>query len=193
MKGISQYTKQMYASGISDSAWKISTAEKNEPITYDSVRRLMDDDEMKAEADAKEYVVELDAYKADKERFNQELEAYRKAIEEGRDYVPDFDDDIGHNGSEKDIPDIPIYREVLDTGQQRDGQSDDDDIPDPNSDEFWVDEDYEGDEPADEGYSHVPSKNDYDFVNGAFHDALHRNIHRWYADDVEWFLSEVCA
>jgi len=192
MKGIAQYTQQMYASGISDSTWKISTTGKNEPITYDSIRRLMDDDELKAEEDAREYAVELDAYKADREKFNQEFEAYKRAMEEGMDYVPpSFDED--DEMSEPDFPDIPIYREVLDMGSDEPEEEFDEngDMPDPNSDEYWGSEDDYDDDNVDGSY--VPSLKEWDFINAPLHDRIQYRVQWWCADDVEWFLTEVLA
>jgi len=188
MKGISQYTEKLLADGITDSTWRIATNNKNEPITYDLIRGLMDEDALKAEEDAKEFALELDAYKADRERFNKEMEEYRKAMEEGRDYLPpDVDAEDEYEPAEEDvIPEIPIYMEVQDRDQEPVQEDEEkEELMDPNSDEFWQDEGYYIDDEF-----HMDS---IDFVNGVAHSTLQYYLSGWCSDEVEWFLTEVAA
>jgi hypothetical protein len=160
----------------------------------------MDDDEMKADENALEYAIELDEYKADRERFSQELEAYRKAMEEGTEFIPpEFDQDESLDGSFDDMDDtlsqIPIYKEVLERGSQAEDEEEaDDGIPDPNSEGFWQNGcDDDEDAYSDVGGYSTPSLKDYDFVNASMHNAIRSHIRWWSADDIEWFLTEVVA
>ena len=177
MKGIAQYTEKMMEEGISDRTWRVSTNGKNEPITYDTIRRLLDNDELKAEADAREFAIELDAYNADRTKFAEELDEYKRAHGSQELDHPDIDSEEDSGFVDEKIPDIPIYMEV---GESR--------MLDPNSDEFWDDEDVE------EYYQdadYEPELISRDFLNGPLHNAIQIKLACWYADDVEWFLTEV--
>ena len=180
MKGIAQYTERMMQDGVSDSTWKVATNGKNEPITYDSIRRLLDDDEMKAEADAKEFSIQLDRYKADKDRFALEMEEYRRSIDEGREYVPpevetnDFNID-----EEQALPDIPIYREIINKDAVRELDEEQEEMVDPNSDLFWG---YEDEEPIIQTYNMTP-----------LYDDIRTYLTDWYPSAVSRFLAEVGA
>ena len=102
MTGVKEYTSKMMDLGISDRQWKVASDGIDMPIEYSTVRGIIERDEQQSEKDVEEMEEDLESRRLECERFQRDLENYRRLNREVVQEEPD------------EIPDFPIYREVED-------------------------------------------------------------------------------
>ena len=112
MIGVSEYSEQLLAAGISQSTWASATAGLIQPIDYESVRTVKDREEILARRDASRYddeVYEPVARERAMREFNEDYAEYLEDLNDGDDSEEESPEDIA------DRLDI-IREEVRDTG-----------------------------------------------------------------------------
>ena len=197
LKGIDKHVREVRETGVSETMWMAATSGRNQQIDFEMLREILDDDKLKAEAEAEEIGLSIAERRKENERFQQEYDEYLKSKKDEMDprKAMESEDEVGEPEPEPfNIEDVSIFREAADDIRRR--EEEDRARNDPGSEEYWGSESEadatevrEGDDESEEDV-HVP-----DWVAAPIHDRLRREISDWYMDDMDWFLTvtEVCA
>ena len=199
LKGIDKHVKEVRQTGISETMWMAATSGRNQQIDYEMLREILDDDKLKAEAEAEEIGLSLAERRKENERFQQEYEEYLRSKKEDMDpqRAMESEDPVQDEPGQRpfNIEDVSIFQEAADDMRRREEEARA--RNDPESEEYWDSESDKGAEEVpepsgegDDGAMGVP-----DWVSAPIHDRLRIELDDWFMSDMDWFLTmtEVCA
>ena len=199
LKGIDKHVKEVRQTGISETMWMAATSGRNQQIDFEMLREILDDDKLKAEAEAEEIGLSLAERRKENERFQQEYEEYLRSKKEDMDpqRAMESEDPVQDDPGQRpfNIEDVSIFQEAADDMRRREEEARA--RNDPESEEYWDSESDKGAEEVpepsgegDDGAMGVP-----DWVSAPIHDRLRIELDDWFMSDMDWFLTmtEVCA
>ena len=189
LKGVDKHVKEVREKGsISETQWMAATSGRNERIDYEMLRELLDDDRLKAEQDAEQMELGIKEYNEAKEKFAREYDAWKKAKDEEMDpnKAMERQDEEESAKDPFDISELPIFKEAEKAiGEMEKKAKDEGEDVDPTSEDYWKSESPEEEE--------VEPRRTHNWVSGPVHDRVHHELNGFYLDDMDWFLTEVCA
>lgn len=191
LMGIDKHVREVREGGVSETMWMAATSGRNQQIDFEMLREILDDDKLKAEAEAEEIGLSIAERRKENERFQKEYDEYLRSRKEEMDpqRAMESEEQSEPEPEPFNIEDVSIFRDAADDIRRREEEYRA--RNDPGSEEYW------GSDPGAEGEGHVDESEGGvpGWVSAPAHDRIRRGMSGWYMDDMDWFLSEmgVCA
>lgn len=191
LMGIDKHVREVREGGVSETMWMAATSGRNQQIDFEMLREILDDDKLKAEAEAEEIGLSIAERRKENERFQKEYDEYLRSRKEEMDpqRAMESEEQSEPEPEPFNIEDVSIFRDAADDIRRREEEYRA--RNDPGSEEYW------GSDPGAEGEGHGDASEESvpGWVSAPAHDRIRRGMSGWYMDDMDWFLSEmgVCA
>lgn len=189
LKGIDKHVKEVRENGVSETMWMAATSGRNQQIDFEMLREILDDDRLRAEADAREIELTIAERRRENERFQKEYDEYMRMKEEQMDPNRAMESaDAPPDTPEKkpfSIDDVSIFREAGETPGKGPVPPA---VEGPESDEYWgTGGCSEGDVPEDVPEDVTAPVTDW--IIAPVHERVRRDLREMYMDDMGWFLN----
>ena len=191
LMGIDKHVREVREGGVSETMWMAATSGRNQQIDFEMLREILDDDKLKAEAEAEEIGLSIAERRKENERFQKEYDEYLRSRKEEMDpqRAMESEEQSEPEPEPFNIEDVSIFRDAADDIRRREEEYRA--RNDPGSEEYW------GSDPGAEGEGHGDASEEGvpGWVSAPVHDRLRMRMSGWFMDDMDWFLSEmgVCA
>ena len=191
LMGIDKHVREVREGGVSETMWMAATSGRNQQIDFEMLREILDDDKLKAEAEAEEIGLSIAERRKENERFQKEYDEYLRSRKEEMDpqRAMESEEQSEPEPEPFNIEDVSIFRDAADDIRRREEEYRA--RNDPGSEEYW------GSDPGAEGEGHGDASEEGvpGWVSAPAHDRIRRGMSGWYMDDMDWFLSEmgVCS